>query len=198
MNVETFAPCVNYYTNVYDATNFLQMIEEEASESWARLEWERSTTIGDGVETDNAYRSSRTMSLRPIMTDEELVELKDVKNEFKKIFKSIDDCIWDYRNTYDLPLSGHEYISVLKYESNAEYRHHWDAGPGDAAFRVLSMVGFLNDGYTGGELVFPTFDVKVTPQAGSVILFPSAYPYAHSALPVTSGIKYSLVTWFMG
>ena len=65
--------------------------------------------------------------------------------------------------------------------------------------RTLSLVAFLNDGYSGGNLTFPKFDTSITPKAGSVILFPSNFPYIHIAEPVGSSdetIKYSLVTWF--
>lgn len=198
MKITNLAPCINLYTDIYDASKFLELIEAEASQDWPRLEWSRSTVISDNTQSDLEYRSSLSMSLRPIMTKEELVELKETKEEFGALFKHIDECIWDYRNTYDLPLTVHEVMSVLKYEGNAEYRFHWDAGPGDAALRVLSMVAFLNDDYVGGELEFPHFELKITPQKGSVVLFPSSYPYAHIAHPVTTGVKYSLVTWFLG
>jgi hypothetical protein len=61
------------------------------------------------------------------------------------------------------------------------------------------MVAFLNDGYSGGNLVFPRFDTKIIPKAGSVVFFPANYPYIHIAEPVgqkDETIKYSLVTWF--
>ena len=62
--------------------------------------------------------------------------------------------------------------------------------------RQMSMVAYLNDEYEGGELEFINFDLKIKPQKGSVILFPSAFPYAHIAHPVDIGTKYAMVTWF--
>jgi len=57
-------------------------------------------------------------------------------------------------------------------------------------------VFFLNGDFTGGELEFPYFDVKITPSAGTLVLFPSNFPYGHIAHPVEDGTKYSLVTWY--
>jgi predicted 2-oxoglutarate/Fe(II)-dependent dioxygenase YbiX len=54
---------------------------------------------------------------------------------------------------------------------------------------------YLNDDYLGGEIEFPHYDVKIKPEAGTLVLFPSNYAYRHIAHEVTSGIKYALVTW---
>jgi hypothetical protein len=61
------------------------------------------------------------------------------------------------------------------------------------------MVAFLNDVPNGGELEFPLFDVTIKPKAGSVVVFPSNYPYLHIAHATgleDNSIKYSLATWF--
>jgi predicted 2-oxoglutarate/Fe(II)-dependent dioxygenase YbiX len=56
-------------------------------------------------------------------------------------------------------------------------------------------VAFLEEPEAGGELEFPFFGVTIKPKAGSVVLFPSNFPYVHIANPVTAGTKCSLVTW---
>jgi PKHD-type hydroxylase len=69
--------------------------------------------------------------------------------------------------------------------------------------RKLSMSILLNDDYEGGD--FQVHDdsahgeeVAMTPISGegSVIVFPSFIQ--HQVAPVTKGIRYSLVTWFIG
>jgi hypothetical protein len=55
---------------------------------------------------------------------------------------------------------------------------------------------YLNDDYEGGELYFPHFDYTYVPQYGDIVLFPSSWLFAHAALVVKSGIKYSAVTMF--
>jgi len=58
----------------------------------------------------------------------------------------------------------------------------------------VSLVGYLNDNYDGGEIAFDMYDIKVKPDAGDLIIFPSNYMFMHKAMPVTSGVKYSIVT----
>ncbi len=58
---------------------------------------------------------------------------------------------------------------------------------------VLTILMNLNDGYEGGELVVcdRTFHMK----KGDVILFPSCFLYPHQVLEVTSGVRFSAVSW---
>jgi PKHD-type hydroxylase len=68
--------------------------------------------------------------------------------------------------------------------------------------RKLSMSILLNDDYEGGDFqIHGTSnhgEVAFTPVSGegSVIVFPSFTE--HQVAPITKGIRYSLVTWFVG
>jgi len=66
--------------------------------------------------------------------------------------------------------------------------HVDDYGNGDDP--NISVVLYLNDDYVGGELFFREQGVKIKPEAGSIVIFPSVEPYYHESLPVESGIKY--------
>lgn len=196
MKCDVIAPCINYYQEVFDASEFIELIEKESQKDWPRLSWMRSS-IGDeeNQNTVSDYRSSMTLSLNPITTDENLVEELDlIRNVFFKIWKNIDDLVWDYRKNYQLFLSRNEGLSVLRYSDGSQYHLHADASPLNG--RQMSMVAYLNDDYIGGELEFPFFNLKIKPSSGSLILFPSSYAYSHIAHPVTKNIKYSMVTWF--
>lgn len=59
---------------------------------------------------------------------------------------------------------------------------------------VLSLIGVLNDEYTGGELTFFE-DYKIETKAGDIIIFPSCFLYPHSVQEVTQGSRYSFVSW---
>ena len=63
------------------------------------------------------------------------------------------------------------------------------------ANRDISMLFYLNDNYTGGELEFTSLGLKIKPKTGMMIAFPSYKEFAHKVHPVTSGFRYSLVTW---
>ena len=69
--------------------------------------------------------------------------------------------------------------------------------------RKLSMTVLLNDNYEGGEFQFVTYNKEEcdinTPEfnkTGSIVVFPS--DVEHRVTPVTKGIRYSLVVWFLG
>jgi predicted 2-oxoglutarate/Fe(II)-dependent dioxygenase YbiX len=61
--------------------------------------------------------------------------------------------------------------------------------------RDLSVVYFLNDDFSGGELFFPVLDLVIKPEAGMLVCFPSDHNYIHGVRPVTSGHRYTVVTW---
>lgn len=61
--------------------------------------------------------------------------------------------------------------------------------------RDLSVVYFLNADFVGGELVFPELDLVIKPEAGTLVCFPSDHHYIHGVNPVTSGHRYTIVTW---
>lgn len=199
LSIEKFelAPCVFVYRNALDAANFTELIEQEASKSWPYLTWNKSQTGGNedspGVISD--YRTSLEMSMIPLMSHEINKDLEQIQNILlEKIFKPIDECIWDYRKYFDLKLETDTGYSLLKYSGGSEYHIHHDHGPDNR--RVLSMVACLGDEqFLGGELEFNNFNLTTKLNKNDLILFPSNFPYTHIAHPVDSGTKYSLVTW---
>jgi predicted 2-oxoglutarate/Fe(II)-dependent dioxygenase YbiX len=61
--------------------------------------------------------------------------------------------------------------------------------------RDISILFYLNDNYTGGELEFTQLGLTIKPKTGMMIAFPSYKEFAHKVHPVTSGFRYSLVSW---
>ena len=59
---------------------------------------------------------------------------------------------------------------------------------------ILSCLGLLNDNYEGGEF-FILDDFKIDLKKGDLLIFPSNFLYPHRVLPVTSGIRYSYISW---
>ena len=62
--------------------------------------------------------------------------------------------------------------------------------------RAVSCSIALNDGFEGGEFAFFNGEVSYKQAKGSMLLFPSSFQYPHQVNPVTSGTRYSIVTWF--
>lgn len=92
---------------------------------------------------------------------------------------------------------------ILKYKEGAEFRMHADSEVFDkeekdwrrVLDRDISILAYFNSDFQGGELVFPNFDFGIKPSRGLVVAFPSDGRYSHWARPVTSGIRYAIVSW---
>lgn len=98
-----------------------------------------------------------------------------------------------YCRTYNLgELRYWEAMNFIKYGPGQHFQEHHDNGYSYNC--ILSAVSYPNDDYEGGELFFRLQNLNIKPQAGDLYLFPSNFMYPHRAMPVTSGVKYSIVT----
>jgi Rps23 Pro-64 3,4-dihydroxylase Tpa1-like proline 4-hydroxylase len=122
-----------------------------------------------------------------------------VSQTAKEIYDSCDrvvaSAISEYQKIFRIneEIKTAESYGLLRYKPNEKYNLHYDGGT--ASSRAVSALIYLNDDYEGGELEFANFDIKIKPKAGTLILFPSNYAYAHIAHPVISGTKYVIATW---
>ena len=85
---------------------------------------------------------------------------------------------------------GHE---VLRYNTGGFFKIHTDHYA--AQPRTMSMIYLLNDDYGGGEISFFMNQYSIKPKAGSCVVFPSNFMYPHEIKEVTSGTRYSIVSW---
>lgn len=107
---------------------------------------------------------------------------------------------------YDVKIRDWEPLQLLHYGQGGHYIPHVDAETlytdedglelwEKTLDRDISVVYFINDDFEGGELFFPSLDLLVKPKAGTLICFPSDHNYIHGVKPVTTGRRYSVVTW---
>jgi hypothetical protein len=68
--------------------------------------------------------------------------------------------------------------------------------PNHTPQRDYTGLVYLNDNFTGGELVFPDRDVVIFPKPGLFVGFPSNHEFVHAVPNVLSGKRYSLPVWF--
>lgn len=95
-----------------------------------------------------------------------------------------------------------EPLQVLRYLPGQQYRPHHDAIAGAENQRVMTMLVYLNDDYSGGETAFLRTGLRVKGDVGDALLFHNADaagqpdPMAeHAGLPVTSGQKLIASRW---
>ena len=107
---------------------------------------------------------------------------------------------------YQVEVDSSEIPQVLSYGIGGHYRPHidgesiWMTPRGEKIWkkstdRDLSMVFFLNNDFEGGDFIFPELKVRVRPEPGMMVCFPSNHHYMHGVEPVTKGKRYSIVTW---
>tara|TARA_R100001224_G_scaffold113263_1_gene98044 strand:- start:4124 stop:4687 length:564 start_codon:yes stop_codon:yes gene_type:complete len=93
-----------------------------------------------------------------------------------------------------------EDINLLKYGKGHFYQPHIDAH--FLLNRTLSIIINLNNDYEGGKICFhdnekqhKVLDYKL--DTGDLLVFPSTFLYPHSVEKVKSGVRYSMVAWFV-
>jgi len=124
------------------------------------------------------------------------------KNNFSH-HRNIDDVIFQFisiaikKYAEELPaltLNKDTGYEILKYEVGGFYVQHIDQAPNIP--RIVSCSILLNDNFEGGEFLFDG-EYKVKQTKGAGLFFPSSYAFPHEILPITKGIRYSIVTWFV-
>lgn len=108
--------------------------------------------------------------------------------------KQILPIIEDYRIQHKMEKRIGENWQILKYGASHHFKEHQD----DSKMypRTFSISYYLNDDYSGGEIEFPRFGLKIKPIANQAVIFPANYVYNHMVHPVTSGYRWAVVNWF--
>jgi predicted 2-oxoglutarate/Fe(II)-dependent dioxygenase YbiX len=107
---------------------------------------------------------------------------------------------------YQVEVDSSEIPQVLSYGIGGHYKPHidgesiWVTPRGEKIWkkstnRDLSIIFYLNNDFEGGDFVFPDLKVRVRPEPGMMVCFPSNHHYMHGVEPVTKGKRYSIVSW---
>jgi Rps23 Pro-64 3,4-dihydroxylase Tpa1-like proline 4-hydroxylase len=148
--------------------------------------------IENGV--DRAIRNCSTIGMSFDNIIEKNKEVRKVLDKYmhvsvaaviEKYRKNFSNCTINYDTGYD----------ILRYEEGGFYTEHVDSFTSTP--RAVSCSLVLNDEYEGGEFAFFNRGAVYKLKKGSCIMFPSNFMYPHEIMPVTSGTRYSIVTWFV-
>ncbi len=185
------APFVHLYHGGFNGQALIDAFE-------ATGEWRQAMTGGSDGGKVGTHRDSRTIGL-DMAFKERGETLNDVQKAGFPVLYAAERAIWNYRQTYDLHLSGQQGWIINKYGHGGNYLPHTDHGSTDP--RILSAVIYLNTVRDGGRTFFLEWDWQASCVEGDILLFPSSYPYIHEAEPVglndPTQVKYSMVTWFV-
>lgn len=182
--------CIEIYENAWPSPNdTIAMIEGQCADPNSGAYWERATTLNSG-----AFQNARTNKMLGISYLAEVSNNPALQNVHNQMNMLLLASTIPYTKRYNInePL-WHESYNMLKYSEGEEYKDHYDGSTSTG--RAISAIVYLNNDYEGGEIEFPNFKVKIKPQPGMLLLFPSNFAYRHIAHPITKGTKYCLVTW---
>jgi predicted 2-oxoglutarate/Fe(II)-dependent dioxygenase YbiX len=191
------APGVVVYNDVIpESNNLYNSIEEEMLSSG--IEWSAAYVKESAESTVNtntrdtstigvAYLGGINNNLTENIKENFFINLNNI------FFKNFDPIEKHYTSMYGIGTDWHDQYGVLKYGLGQKFTNHIDDHPD--FHRRVSSVYYLNDNYTGGELNFPRFNIKLKPKANQMIIFPSTYVYNHSVSPVVDGERYAVVSW---
>jgi hypothetical protein len=183
-NLEKFGK-IHYYKNVIaDPASLIDLIEtldEELTDDTSIPKWQEWSASGD-----IPYVFGYQKRFKDGVDTDDNPKIREINNILKE---AIIESSNDYANIYQAELGMLMPISVSKYSTTKSMGPHVD-DYGNEDNPNISVVLYLNDDYEGGELYFKDQDVKIKPEAGSIVIFPSIEPYYHESLPVVSGTKY--------
>jgi hypothetical protein len=159
--------------------------------------WENSTVINDADPYED--QTQRTSKRVAVPCDPAAPE--DSMGRLGLLLRAMEGALVQrYQrevNPHAIVMSGSGF-ELLRYEEGEFFGEHVDAvrDHPELGHRRLSAVGFCNSDYEGGELVFPRQNITIKGEAGDFLLFPSGITHPHEVRPVTSGVRYSIVTWY--
>lgn len=186
----TVGGCIDIFENAWpDPEMTIARIEQTCADIDSGVGWSRAGTVGQGHK-----QNARTNLGLGITVSGEGVDNQVMKDIHNQMYFLLLATTIPYTERYEMnEFLYHEPYQALKYRPGEEYKAHYDGGTSSG--RCISAVVYLNDNYEGGHIEFPHFKVKIKPERGMLILFPSNFAYKHVAHPVLQGTKYSLVTW---
>ena len=183
----------NVLDNYEDHIKIANMLSDDDS---LEIKFHDSTVLSwakdESLERISEYSKVRTGSQLHVTTDYDNDELSKLHNIYSDIVFAR---LKSYKEKFGIleDIYNPENFQLLKYETGQYFQSHHDSIPGTN--RSISILIYLNDNYEGGEIEFIYFDKKIKPKAGTLIMFPSNYPYKHVAHPVTKGTKYAVATF---
>jgi Zn-finger domain-containing protein len=107
---------------------------------------------------------------KDIESDKSEVSL-NLQSLWQDIYDSSFSAVEDYRAEYNImPLKYWEAMNFVKYGPGQHFREHHDHGFSYNC--TVSLVGYINDDYEGGELYFRLQNLKIKPEAVDLYIFP--------------------------
>ena len=183
---------INDYIVTFDGVITDALCDAILEEFSDETEWQK-TIVGTGLVNDKVRTAETVVISYPHVIEKN----SKVRAKLDKyVFASAGLAIKKYNEKFPRALiqedSGYE---LLRYKEGQFYTTHTDSFKERP--RAVSCSFALNDDYEGGEFAFFDRELVYNLKKGSCIMFPSNFMYPHEIMPVISGTRYSIITWFI-
>lgn len=186
---------INDYIVTFDGVITDALCDAVLEEFSDETEWQK-TFIGNNKDkkVDDKVRTAETIVVSYPHVIEKNPKVRAKLDKY--VFASAGLAIKKYNEMFSFCKieedSGYE---LLRYKENQFYIQHTDSFKDRP--RAVSCSFALNDDYEGGEFAFFDRELVYKLKKGSCIMFPSNFMYPHEIMPVTNGVRYSIITWFV-
>lgn len=143
-------------------------------------------SIGDIAQS--RYKTIKGLTKGTDLRSAYATEPCDILKKF--IQDKVDPIVDNYAKEKGIDFNDKDY-QLARYRDGQYFREHTDAT--EEFPRKISVLLYLNEEYSGGEIVFTKKSISIKPTKNTLVIFPSTDEYAHSAEPVLSGTKYVVV-----
>ena len=157
------APSIYLYENTIDFTKTISDLSLSDARNWI---------IKNQDATD--WQSGNKI----VGYDEYPVSFSFFANEnFLLLAKKTFDCALDYATKNLTTIDGFDSCIIRKYTSSPGFLE-LESSDVENVSRKLTGVLFLNTTDQGGQLTFKNFDASISPQEGSIVIFPASFAYS--------------------
>ena len=142
----------------------------------------------DDSQTHSDHRQTKWLTLPPDIHSLLYQSIHQIYNEHLKPI-------------YQEPIKHVEPPQFLRYDKHEHYDVHNDSESWvngrltRVVERDVSVLLYLNDDYEGGQIEFTQLGLTLKPKRGMLLAFPSYLEFEHKVHPVTSGTRYTVVSW---
>lgn len=152
-----------------------------------------NASVGGGVVNCN-IRHCDTINISTVEVLDKNLEIR--KKIDDDIFICASKALKEYRALFPEVASEIDTgYGLLRYNKDQFYTQHTDSFLNQQ--RSVSCSFLLNDDYIGGEFAFFDKEIIIRGPKGSIIMFPSNFMFPHEIMPVISGTRYSIITWYV-
>ena len=189
---EEVGPGIWRYKDVLpESMKIIDTVSEILDDSKSNYNWMQATVGYREYMPD--YRDCYDFKYKHGIIKTNSEDTKKLERLYSDIYHRQLQAVKDYCVRYNVgELRYWEAVNLVRYGPGEHFQEHHDHGFSYNC--TVSLVAYPNDNYEGGELYFRLQDLTITPEAGDLFVFPSNFMYPHRAMPVKSGVKYSMVT----